>query len=438
MADRDDQMVLQFRDVLAETERLPAAALATYQRRLLEPLLRHARRNIPFYGSRLGPLFRGDDLDLDRWGDVAIVTRAEAQANIQGMTASAVPPHLGRMSPDETSGSTGRPLVFTTNHLQAVAARAMTDRLYRWWGFDGDRTLASFISRRKVPAPAPDGVTDHGWRTGWPSGIHHLIDMSADTDQQIDWLMRRRPDYLLAYSAALRPLAERLRERGLPVRLERIIGISNVLSAETRALCREVLGAPVVDVYGADEVGTIAIECARCGRYHIAAEAVHVEIVDEAGRPCGPGETGRVIVTPFYGYATAFIRYELGDYATVGDPSVDCPIKLPVLARIIGRFRNTFRLADGRIIYPLFSIAKLRTFVPMAQFQVVQTEPDAIEVRYVPLPGAGPADATGLEAFLRQELDPGFRVRPVAVAAIPRSASGKFEDFLSLVDRPQS
>lgn len=434
MADRTDQMVLKFREVLAATEQLEPSALDAYQRQLLLPLIQHARAHMPFYKTRLDTLFDGGDVNLDRWSELPVLTRAEAQSATAAMTTRNVPAHFGSIGQDETSGSTGRPLTFSTNGLQAVAARAMTDRLYRWWGMDGRRTMASFISRRKVNAPAPDGTTFSSWRTGFPSGAHHLIDMSADTDQQIDWLVRRRPNYLTAYSATLRPLAERVRQRGIDLKLEAIIGVSNVVSDETRRLCRTVLGAPLIDQYGADEAGSIATQCRYCGLYHIAAETIRVEIVDTSGRPCAPGETGRVVITPLYAYATAFIRYEIGDYATVGQPDPKCPIRLPTLSRIIGRFRNTFRMADGRILYPLFSIARLRDFLPLLQFQIVQTSYDEIEVRYVPMPGARPADTAGLGDYLRQEIDPSLRVRAVAVTDIPRAATGKFEDFVSLVD----
>ena len=431
MASRSDEMVLRFREVLAATERLEPDDFVDYQRSLLEPLLLHARAHAPFYGGRLAPVFRGGGVDLSAWREIPILTRAEAQRETAAMTARAVPPHLGAVTPDETSGSTGRPLLFSTNALVAVAARSMTDRLFRWWGFDGDKTMATFISRRKVPSPAPDGSLFMGWRAGHPRGRHHLLDMTADSDQQIDWLAHVKPDYLTAYSSTLRPLCERMRERGLRLAIDKIIGVSSQLQPETRELCREVLGARVVDQYGADEIGSIATECPRCGLYHVAGESVLVEVVDEAGSPCGPGETGRVVLTPLYAYATVFIRYEIGDYATVADVGEPCDIRLPSLARVAGRFRNVFRLPDGRSIYPLFSVARLRELVPMQQFQIVQTEFETVEVRYVPL--AGTVDAAGLEDYMRQALTPTVRVLAVPVGQIDRSASGKFEDFLSLV-----
>ena len=54
-----DRMVIKFRDVLAETERLPADKLKAYQENLLAPLLRHAYRNVPFYKDRLEFLMLG-------------------------------------------------------------------------------------------------------------------------------------------------------------------------------------------------------------------------------------------------------------------------------------------------------------------------------------------------------------------------------------------
>jgi phenylacetate-CoA ligase len=132
-----------------------------------------------------------------------------------------------------------------------------------------------------------------------------------------------------------------------------------------------------------------------------------------------------------------FIRYEIGDYAVAGPLKVKCPVRLPTLARVFGRYRNTFTLKDGRIIYPYVAIGRFRDFIPFEQVQVVQTDYDAIEVRYVPLSKAK-ADEAGLQAYLRDAIDRSLNVRAIAVDEIPRSPSGKFEDFLSLVPRHRS
>jgi phenylacetate-coenzyme A ligase PaaK-like adenylate-forming protein len=78
VVDRTDKMVLQFRDVLAETERLSPDELEAYQRQLLEPLLLHARQHVPFYAQQLAPVFPGGKLDLRRFHEIPILTRAQA------------------------------------------------------------------------------------------------------------------------------------------------------------------------------------------------------------------------------------------------------------------------------------------------------------------------------------------------------------------------
>jgi phenylacetate-CoA ligase len=128
-----------------------------------------------------------------------------------------------------------------------------------------------------------------------------------------------------------------------------------------------------------------------------------------------------------------FIRYEIGDFAVAGPEHVKCPIKLPALGKIMGRYRNAFILHDGRTIYPYVPVARLRQFLAFEQIQIVQTNPTSIEVRYVPLKTGEGVDSNGLEACLRESIDPSFSVRAVAAERIERSASGKFEDYLSLV-----
>jgi phenylacetate-CoA ligase len=436
MLDRIDRMVIKFRDVLAETERLPAHKLRAYQENLLAPLVLHAHRNVPFYRDRLAPLCRGEEVDFACWAEVPILTRAEAQRHTEALTAQTVPPHAGAVETGETSGSTGRPLRYSMNELANVASLGTTDRALRWWKFDGAKSMATFVARKAGHVHGRDGTTATGWRVGF-SGPHHMLDASMGIDAQIDWLLAKRPDYLTAHSFMLLGLAERVRARGVDMRFERINSTSTVLSDDIRAICKEVLGARPIDQYGARETGLIACECPRCGYYHVNAETVLVEIIDNDGQPCPPGATGRVVLTSFYNYAMPLIRYEVGDFAVAGPARGKCPVKLPALAQIMGRYRNSFTLRDGRTIYPLVPVARLREFISFEQFQIVQTDYDRIEVRYVPIDASRQIDEAGLESCVRDLVDPSFNVRAIAVDEIPRSASGKYEDYLSLVPHPR-
>ncbi len=429
---RTDRMVLKFRDVLRETERLGPDDLRAYQQNLLTPLLLHASAHTSFYRKRLDGVFNGGEVDFSKWSEIPVLTRAEAQRNESALKAAMVPPHLGAVSADETSGSTGRPLRYLKNELMDIAALAMTDRLYRWWRFDGASPMANFVSPRRKAAD-PDGSETFGWRSGFLEGCTYLLDTSGDADRHVDWLNRIRARYLVSYSSMVPPLAERIRERNLDIGFDRVITRGGVVTDEARALCREVFGGPLVDQYGADEIGQIACECPHCGAYHISAEAVLAEILDEQGAPVKPGETGRVVLTNLYNYAMPLIRYEIGDLATVSPDNLKCKTRLPSLIRIIGRYRNTFTLADGRVLFPNVPMSGFRDYLGYSQIQIVQTEFDRLEVRYVPDGGKRAPDREGLEAWLREGLDPCFGVRVKEVGEIPPSSDGKYEDFLSLI-----
>ena len=57
---------------------------------------------------------------------------------------------------------------------------------------------------------------------------------------------------------------------------------------------------------------------ARRRTLHVNAESVLVEVVDDAGRPVAPGQSGRVVVTPFGSTPMPLIRYDQGDIVVAG------------------------------------------------------------------------------------------------------------------------
>jgi phenylacetate-CoA ligase len=434
---RLEPMVRKFRDVLAETERLRPNQLEAYQHNLLVPLILHAQRNVPFYKNRLSSLCSGTEVKLERWHTTPILTRSDVQRNLKALIAERVPPYMGAIKHGETSGSSGRPVRYLINELASVASIGATDRAFRWWNFDGDKSMATFVARHGDDARPPEGKVETGWRVGF-AGLHHMLDLSADTGTQLEWLCKRRPSYLTAHSFVLNEVGKLASQQRLELRLERINSIGTVLTDDIRKTCAEAFGVKPIDQYGTQETALLACECPWCGCFHINAETVLVEILDPYGRPSPPGAAGRVVVTPFYNFAMPFIRYEIGDFAIAGRKQRKCPIKLPTLGKIMGRYRNAFTLHDGRTIYPYVPVSRLQEHLSFEQVQIVQTNLTAIEVRYIPLDRHESVDQTGLEACLRELIDPSFSVQAIAVEEIPRSPSGKFEDYLSLVTRQQS
>jgi phenylacetate-CoA ligase len=129
--------------------------------------------------------------------------------------------------------------------------------------------------------------------------------------------------------------------------------------------------------------------------------------------------------------ATPLIRYELGDYVTVGEPCA-CGRGLPVIDQVLGRVRNLVRTPDGRRYWPV-GLGKLRSMTSVRQFQYVQSAPDTIQLRLVlnrPLTEEEHGQAVEL---VRTALGYPFRVEIMPVSEIARGPTGKFEEFLSVL-----
>ena len=101
--------------------------------------------------------------------------------------------------------------------------------------------------------------------------------------------------------------------------------------------------------YSSEEVGLIGSECPNSpGNYHVATSNVVVEVLEDEGFEIGGAKLGRVLVTHLHSYATPFIRYDLGDLASLADRCA-CGHDGPVLYNIHGRTKSLLKHRDGRI-----------------------------------------------------------------------------------------
>jgi len=127
------------------------------------------------------------------------------------------------------------------------------------------------------------------------------------------------------------------------------------------------------------------------------------------------------------------LRYEIGDHAQVGD-SCPCGRTLPVLSQVLGRTRNMLRLPSGEPFWPGAIISHWAALGPIRQLQVTQHSLRDIEVKLVLDGQMSPSLEAELKERIRQDLGADFMVKLNYVDHIPRSAGGKFEDFICAID----
>lgn len=419
---------------LEQTQWLPPGDLLARQLEQLARLTRHAFLHSPYYRARWAGCFDPEgELSLAAFRALPLLERVAVQTHYEEILSAQSPPAHGKAEMSRTSGSTGMPVRFLRNGLTQLFWNAFTLRDHLWQRRDLRGKLAA-IRRHGVPARAANwGIATAGVLQTGEAVALALRGPHTDVEAQLEWLLRERPDYLLTYPSNAAELARTSLAKGIRLPgLREIRTLGEPVTGEMRELCEQAWNARIVDVYSSEEAGYIALQCPSGTHYHLQSEGLFIEILDEAGAPCAPGETGRVFVTTLHNFSFPLIRYDLGDYAEPGEACA-CGRGLPVLRRVAGRVRNMLLAPDGTRHWPGFGTRFIAQIAPIRQFQFAQTERDLIEARLVLSAPMSTVQKETLRAHLLASFPPGFRIRFVYVDEIARSAGGKFEDFVNLL-----
>jgi phenylacetate-CoA ligase len=411
--------------------------LRAWQLRQAGRLLDHAARRLPFYRARLDAAgYRpGQAPTPELWSRLPVLTRAAVQEAGTALHATPLPRGHAPALAISTSGSTGRPLTALTTPVTRQLWLLFTLRDHLWHRRDLRGKFAVIRSLPEGEGLYPRGARHRSWGPAFAglyrSGPSVALSVLASTDEQADWLAREDPDYLLCYPSALAELARRFRKTGAtPPRLKQIATFAEALPSGLRAACREVFGVELKDIYSAQELGYLALQCPEQAHYHGQDETVLLEVLRDDGTPCAAGEVGRVVATPLHNFAMPLIRYEIGDLAVRG-AACPCGRGLSVLTRILGRSRNLLTLPDGRRLWPRLSEGRYVEVPALKQFQLVQKTRRRLEMRVVAEPPLTAEDEARLRAIVLARIGHPFEIDFVPVDAIPRGPGGKYEDFAS-------
>jgi phenylacetate-CoA ligase len=422
-------LALQFQ--LDRTQYWPAETLQAHQLAQLRTLLDFCHRSVPFYRDRLGGPSDGE-LTMQRWRRLPLLTRRDVQEAGRRLHSTAPPKAHGGISAVRTSGSTGTPVEAVLTNLAQFYRMAVGLRFVLWHDLDVAADVAVLRRDRDPAADPKHGRAFPDWGApcalAFATGSRALLDVRVPIAEQVDWLRRREPGYLITLPSNLVLLARHCLEHAIRLPTLRLVRtVSEVVTDDLRALCERAFGVSIADLYSTEEVGPIALQCPLHTHYHVQSEAVLVEILDEQGAPCDPGQIGRVVVTPLHNLAMPLLRYVVGDYAEVGPPC-DCGRTLPVLTRILGRDRNRLVMPNGQRRYAAVS-PRIGEVAAIIQHQMVQTRIDQIELRIVARRQLTDDETSFLRDVILRNIGHPFPLEIVYVDAIPRTESGKFEDF---------
>ncbi len=417
------------------------------QSQALRRLIKFCAAEVPFYQKLLRRVGIGPD----------DIRKAEDLVHLPVLTRLDVLDHAAELRPQmllgedlvvaTSSGTTGRPTRVEHTRSSRFFFRLFKQRQYRWFRFDPLTTfaairLSSQMRKRPDGQEYADGMTCRlpRWRLIgdlFATGPYVAFAATNSVDKQMEWLRQHRPAYLMSYPSSLEHLALAYEEAPPPASLRGLLAISSELTPQIRRRIDRKFGLPINRNYGLNEVGLVASMCPEGGRYHVHAEHSLVEIVNEQGKPCRPGETGRLLVTNLTNHAMPLLRYDSGDFAEATGGPCPCGRTLPTFGTVAGRFWRIGFLPEGTLAQVLVvqeALAEIPLHVSkgLRQYQLHQYRNGSFELRLV---AASPLSAEFSEhikqAWRAAVLTRAVELRIREVDEIARPPGGKFQEFTS-------
>jgi len=423
---------------LERTQWLDPAEIEQAQLAQVRTLLAHCVENVPYYREqwKATGMTVGDIKTMADFRRIPILQRRIYQEQFPNLLAQKLPAGTKHTTKLRTSGTSGMPIQVLQTNLVNLWWFAFHLRDFQWCDFDPRGTVAAIrtitttdVDRRLVM----EGVELPYWGEQLhqvvENGLAYAMDIDQEPRRQLDWLRRVQPNYVISYPPNLEYLASLLQEAGerLPG-LRAIQTIAETLTDETRQRIEEGFGVPVRNTYSCVEAGYLASPCPAGHGLHVHAENVLFELLDEADQPCGPGETGRVVLTTLHNFLAPFIRYEILDGATLGAGRCPCGRGLPLLTQVLGKRRHQFRLPGGRRKDSGFLVRQMRKLGGYRQHQIIQRALDHVVVRLVPDREWSPEHPARVVKWVQEYFEAPVRVTVETVERLPMTPAGKIQD----------
>lgn len=401
-------------------------ARENWQQSQLRNLLRHATQRSAFWRERIGP----DAIQGATLAKLPTLSRMEVTKQVEAEGPLLSPLDRIRTIKHGTSGSSGTPVQFFLSqmNLEYNAVRAAAQ-----YFIEGRDLRLNSTRLRPVLTSSKNGFTvktdDNPLGSLGPlvpGGIFKYIEYyNPNMEALCEELSRDSIGYLLAQPT----LIETMLQSVDPLLFKRAgTAMFNPRASAVDAELRDTftsMGIPVRSTYSSEEVGSIGLECpVNPGTYHVTTSNVLVEVVPDASLRTGDGTAGRVLVTHLHSYATPFIRYDLGDIASL-EHRCPCGHDGPVLSNIHGRSKALLKHASGAVSTFYVRARELTAITRFDEYRIRQVALDRIVVEIGGRESLSVEETAALVALIRRHAGDDFAVDVRAVAGIDWGGSVK-------------
>lgn len=408
--------------------------LLEHRNKKLRRVVKYAYEHVPFYHHKFRQLgLKPEEVrTVEDLKKLPVIGKEELQKYRENMISEEFDP--SRLKVVSTSGSTGRPTFIYLTKREDEFRKA---KLLRPHLVCGQRPRDRWVM---IGPPEYRGDVSRLQRF---LGIYApiLVSVFDDAAKQVSAVEKIKPDVLDGYSSSIFLLAKEVEKNSVrTVKPRFIMGGAELIDEPSRRLIEDVFEAPFYDQYGCQELEMLAWQCPERNGYHIDADTVILEFLDDEGEPVAPGERGDVVGTSLFNYAMPLIRLALDDVGVLSEQT-ECPCgrTFPLMKVVEGRKDSVLVLPGGRFLSPLAmgdSMIFFKYFGHIHQYRVIQKKIDFLKI-LVKKKDCGVEDSV-MEAELLKHMRRTLRVDDSEVSIevefvdeIPPDKSGKLRKVVS-------
>jgi phenylacetate-CoA ligase len=367
------------KNALEEIKSISETEYAAHVERKKREIVNYHLNYTPFYRK-----FFGSE-KYTSWEEVPVMKKADLQRPLEQRFSKGYNSKNSYVG--KTSGSSGHPFIFAKDRFCHALSWAEFNDRYQWYGIDLDRSVqARFYG---IPLDKlgyfKERLKDRfGFRYRFP-----IFDLSdAKMEEFLEDFKKKDFDYINGYTSSIVLFAKFLQKKNIVLKeicpnLRLCIVTSEMFFEEDKILLEKSFGVPVVNEYGASELGLLAFQNLE-GEWILNSETMFVEVLDANDKAVPAGEEGRIVVTSLYNKAHPFIRYDIGD---TGALAKNCSLKKPILKKLLGRTNDVALLPSGKVVPGLTFYYVTKTIIEndgfIKEFIIQQTEPGTFRIIYV-------------------------------------------------------
>lgn len=402
-----------------------------------ENYVKEQRRSIVEYHLKNNTNYREflNSTEFSSWDLVPVMQKKDLQKPLNLRLSNAFNKNNSYVG--KTSGSSGHPFIFAKDRFcHALTWAEFIDR-YHWREIDLNQSLqARFYG---IPLDFYGNLVERFKDRVSLRRRFNVFDLSEKKMTKfLDRFKTSRFDYINGYTSAIVLFAKYLQKQNIILKqicpsLKVCIVTSEKLFDKDKELLEQSLGVPVVNEYGASEVGLIAFENAE-GEWIVNSESLFIEILDENNKVLPLGEEGRIVITSLYNKAHPMIRYDIGDTGTL---TKDSTWKRPILKKLTGRTNDVARLANGKVVPGLTFYYVTKSIIEDAgsikEFVIIQTDVDIFKIQYVSDLEFSSLQIQRILGAIKTFVGKDLKVEFERKQILQRNKSGKLKQFTSLI-----